>query len=277
MKERTFRIRYHGQISGPVTAEKLRSLIARGQITPMHELSTDFGHWKAAEQLEEFFPKPNPSEQETLLQDNDIATNRGNHGGTASVWYAHIDGEKKGPVPPSQLLSWKLGQRLRKNTLVWKQGMPKWLPAKKVIPALFNDPNSVESIQREHEQASDEQYRPREIKTSEDSRNHRMQFGSSYLGHTNAPLPVGYSIAAMVLGVSSIVTCLGLILGIPAIMMSLLSLSRINRGIAGGRNMAITGLTTGVVSSIISLIFLLWVFLIVGWGAIQTYIDAAIE
>ena len=277
MKERTFRIRYHGQISGPVTAQKLRSLIARGQITPMHELSTDFGHWKAAEQHEEFFPKPNFSEEEKLLQNRDITTNRSNYGGTASVWYAHIDGEKKGPVPPSQLLSWKLGQRLKKNTLVWKEGMQKWLPAKKVMPALFHDPNSIESIQREHEQSSDEQYRPRELKTSRDSHDHLTQFGSSHLGHMNSPLPVGYSIAAMVLGVSSIVTCLGLILGIPAIMMSLLSLSRINRGIAGGRNMAITGLTTGVISSITSTIFLLWVFLIVGWGAIQTYIDAAIK
>lgn len=60
----------------------------------------------------------------------------------------------------------------------------------------------------------------------------------------------GMALTSMIMGISSVVCC-GFLLGIPAIIFSSISLSRISRGIHGssGKGYAIAGLVTGIVGT----------------------------
>ena len=68
------------------------------------------------------------------------------------------------------------------------------------------------------------------------------------------------AIAAMVLGVLSL-TGPGLLLGIPAIIIASVALKRKE----GGRGLSIAGLVTGIVSTVVSLVFLMFLALAVVW------------
>ncbi len=77
--------------------------------------------------------------------------------------------------------------------------------------------------------------------------------------HTN-----GKSIAALVLGILSIITpYIGLLFGIIAIIMSAISLKEIRNRYEGGRGLAIAGLVCGIIGTIIYalLILLLVIFI----------------
>ncbi|MNN36831.1 hypothetical protein D3C81_1507420 [compost metagenome] len=91
--------------------------------------------------------------------------------------------------------------------------------------------------------------------------------------HTN-----GKSIAALVLGILSIVTpYIGLIFGIVAIIMSAISLKEIRNRYEGGRGLAIAGLVCGIIGTIIyALLILLFIVIILfaagaGNDAINTF------
>ena len=71
-------------------------------------------------------------------------------------------------------------------------------------------------------------------------------------------LPQGLSIAGMIFGIVSIISCgtfslVGLIL-------SAVALSQCNKGVAGGRGMAMTGLILSILALIFSVIFtIIWI------------------
>ena len=83
---------------------------------------------------------------------------------------------------------------------------------------------------------------------------------------TTAPSqePSSLSIVALVLGVVSLAGP-GLILGIPAIVIGSIALKRK----LGGRGLSIAGLITGIVSTVISLLFLLFISFLVVWGILH--------
>ncbi|CAH1192206.1 hypothetical protein PAECIP111892_00886 [Paenibacillus auburnensis] len=91
--------------------------------------------------------------------------------------------------------------------------------------------------------------------------------------HTN-----GKSIAALVLGILSIITpYIGLLFGIIAIIMSAISLKEIRNRYEGGRGLAIAGLVCGIIGTIIyALLILLFIIIIIfavgaGNDAINTF------
>ena len=57
-------------------------------------------------------------------------------------WYVMADGQRLGPISTEDLLSWARAGRLKPIDLVWREGMPQWLPANQVeeltaaVPAL---------------------------------------------------------------------------------------------------------------------------------------------
>jgi thiamine transporter ThiT len=69
------------------------------------------------------------------------------------------------------------------------------------------------------------------------------------------------AIISMVLGVVSL-TGPGLLFGIPAIVLAIIAL----RKKTTGRGLAITGLVTGIVSTILSMLFCFFIVLLVIWG-----------
>jgi hypothetical protein len=74
----------------------------------------------------------------------------------------------------------------------------------------------------------------------------------------------GIAITAMILGTLSI-TGFGLILGIPAIVVASIAL----KNKAPGRNLSIAGLITGIIGTMLSLLFVAFIALMVLWSADQ--------
>jgi O-antigen/teichoic acid export membrane protein len=72
----------------------------------------------------------------------------------------------------------------------------------------------------------------------------------------------GLAIVAMILGVVSL-TGPGLLLGIPAIVTGIIALKRSNVN----RALSITGLVTGIISTVLSVLFLTFIAFIIGWAA----------
>ena len=75
-------------------------------------------------------------------------------------------------------------------------------------------------------------------------------------GQPQASRSSGMAITALVLGVLALLTCWtvvgGIFLGLVAIILGLIALSRIKQGRAGGRAMAIIGIITGALGLIIA-------------------------
>jgi O-antigen/teichoic acid export membrane protein len=71
----------------------------------------------------------------------------------------------------------------------------------------------------------------------------------------------GLAIVALVLGVVSL-TGPGLLLGIPAIIIASIALKRGQ----GNRGLSLTGLITGIVSTVLSVLFITFILFMVMWG-----------
>ena len=84
--------------------------------------------------------------------------------------------------------------------------------------------------------------------------------------HPTAPDPQaqndsGLAVVSMVLGVISL-TGPGLILGIPAIVTASIALKKN----LGGRGLSIAGLVTGIISTVLSVLFLSFLAFLIVWG-----------
>ncbi|MGB7328995.1 MAG: DUF4339 domain-containing protein [Rubripirellula sp.] len=145
-------VRFRGRTLGPLTEQKVRDLIKRGQITRVHELSGDGLSWTRAEEFGDFFAQPQeaavissssdanaggnkPVAQATLQ--SDLTPN--SHADPSVEWYAHINGGNAGPVGKAQLSQWLSEGVLGSETLVWRSGLDAWQPASQAIPELFGN------------------------------------------------------------------------------------------------------------------------------------------
>ncbi|OYP34393.1 DUF4339 domain-containing protein [Rhodopirellula sp. MGV] len=139
-------IRFRGRTIGPLTPDKVKEMVRRGQVTRMHELSADGLSWTKAEEFGGFFPRVAPagSAAGDLASDGNtvppgssgqavIAPNEN----AAAQWYAHVQNEKQGPVSLDQMRLYVEAKILKKDSLVWKNGMQGWEPASEAIPELF--------------------------------------------------------------------------------------------------------------------------------------------
>ena len=142
--ERVF-VRFRGRTIGPFTPDKLRDMIRRGQVTRMHELSGDGLSWMKADEFGNFFPQQNTYSADLSASASDVPPGEG-MGGPAkpaanenaqAQWYAHVNGEKQGPVSMDQMRLYHEAKILKKDSLVWRAGMDAWKPAGEVIPEFF--------------------------------------------------------------------------------------------------------------------------------------------
>lgn len=145
-------VRFRGRTVGPLTSQKVRDMVRRGQITRLHELSDDGRSWSRADEFRDFFASVRAEITKNL---GPLSTNAP-HGSAAAMepavgsflntqpaaepqveWYAHVDDEHQGPMSLDVMREWKDSGRVQGNTLVWRTGLETWLPAKKAIPELF--------------------------------------------------------------------------------------------------------------------------------------------
>ncbi|MDA7905215.1 GYF domain-containing protein, partial [Rhodopirellula sp.] len=216
-------------------------------VTRMHEISCDGLSWTKADTCSEFFPgdmgasnsdikessepEPEPEAEQTLTAPNAPGDGEG--------WYAHIEGRNEGPVSKNKLTEWIASGSLQRDSLVWRSEYENWQPAETVLGSLFPQ---VQTSTRQQEQ--------------NDTVNKPIQ--TEPQRHPNGDLPSGFAITSMILGILSLVLCTNLITGVPAVIFGGLALSRANKGLAGGKGMAITGLATGIIGCVIGITGLIY-------------------
>ena len=265
MSKAKYYVRFKGRTLGPFEESKLRDMISRGQVTRLHEISTDGLSWQTAEQRSELFSSEEQQEtiEATVVEEPSGDTQSEKNADKfpqTNTWYAHINGSNEGPVSESQLLVWKRNAQLTRDTLVWQEGMSDWQPADVALPAFFTG-QSLSSSNNPSPDYGRPMARAENPQSDTYSGNYRAR-------EPQRDQPAGMSITSMILGIISIVTCTGFFTGIPAIIFSAVALSRCSKGTGGGKGMAITGLTTGVISTVVSLSYILWIVFTLGVGSL---------
>ncbi|MDA9777438.1 GYF domain-containing protein [Rubripirellula sp.] len=140
MSDMKYHVRFKGRVLGPFDEQKIKGLIKRGQVTRTHEISPDGISWQPAAEYQDLFPASNSG-----FGANAAATSAepfqsldlGASSAETSEWYAHMNDEQKGPVAKSQLTQWVGSGAMTADTLVWKEGLENWEPAKILLPDLF--------------------------------------------------------------------------------------------------------------------------------------------
>lgn len=247
MSDEQYYVRFRGRTLGPFSSEKVKALVSRGQVTRMHELSCDGLSWTKADAFPEFFPRgteannleikeneePDPEpEAEQQLPAASANSDEDN-------WYAHIEGRNEGPVSKNKLTEWIASGSLQRDSLVWRPEYENWQPAEAVLGSLFPAVTNAPT-------QTGQNYTINEPSQTEPKR------------HPNGDLPSGFAITSMILGILSLVLCTNLITGVPAVIFGGLALSRANKGLAGGKGMAITGLATGIIGCVIGITGLIY-------------------
>jgi hypothetical protein len=157
-------------------------------------------------------------------------------------WYYGENGQQVGPVDEGSIRAGIHQGRVSLQTLVWREGMPDWLPLSQV-PEL-----SGQTVVPTGHPASP--YTPP---------------GAPYQPYAQNFAPTsGNAIASMVCGIMGLVTCL-IILGIPAVICGHLALKQINESALpmGGRGMALSGLIMGyiqIISCVVGIVLVIFAF-----------------
>ncbi|TWU06439.1 DUF4339 domain-containing protein [Stieleria varia] len=175
-------VRFRGRTLGPLTPDKVKDLIRRGQVTRLHELSGDGITWVTAEEFGDFFPRAAPTgfggmmgggamgggmmgggmpqpgmagnmpamPGQNPMPPGQAMPQPGGAGGgspanTQAQWFAHVKDENQGPISYDQMQLWAHAKVLKPDSLVWNSNMESWEPAKKILPELFQSLGSSSS------------------------------------------------------------------------------------------------------------------------------------
>lgn len=148
-------VRFKGKTLGPLTLQKVQDLAKRGQITRMHDLSSDGMSWVKAEEFGGVFPSQRTAaathaangaalaETITLsdaapVETNNAATMRPGESPDSNVeWYAHIGNENRGPMTMQAMQTTFNSGKITRETLVWRAGFDEWKPASDAFPQWF--------------------------------------------------------------------------------------------------------------------------------------------
>jgi GYF domain 2 len=131
-------VRIRGHVQGPYQMDKLRSLVKRGQLSRMHEVSSDGNIWKQASEFPELFKT---SSMKTVA-DHAISSGANNSpqsdvpeleppvAGPRGSWYYATGGVQCGPVNLDELRTMIRTGSVQQDDLVWTEGMNEWRPAR---------------------------------------------------------------------------------------------------------------------------------------------------
>ncbi len=122
--DKRFYIKAGSKILGPFERKQLDSLYARGRIRQSHLISTDRFGWKS---FDDFLSSTEqPSLQAGPIHDE-------------SEWYYALNERRMGPCDWDQLQSMFQAGELPPETLVWREGMPRWVPAANIPDLDFRE------------------------------------------------------------------------------------------------------------------------------------------
>lgn len=151
-------VRYRGKTSGPYSGKDLVRMVKRGQVSRMHQVSSDQVEWRRGSELNEWLgddaalfteeakPLDRVHAQVHSTGDlvNEFPTDAGEHdaedGAEESTepeayittpphqhWYVEVDGNQIGPLEDSQVRAMFSQGRIDGYTLVWREGYESWV------------------------------------------------------------------------------------------------------------------------------------------------------
>lgn len=132
--DQQFFVRIRGRVQGPYDAEKLRSLVRRGQLSRMHEVSNDKVAWRQAADFPELFSTPEPRSASPRNATVGVDAIAGESDGEIPLqddkeWYYAKNNIQNGPVTFDHLKALTQAGAVLGDDLVWKTGMVEWKPA----------------------------------------------------------------------------------------------------------------------------------------------------
>lgn len=137
MSEDRLYIRFKGKVLGPLTSPKVQELARRGQITRMHELSPDGISWvRAGDYGNLFSVDKSPGTASANVATPQVDSSQSSPAPTRPIdspdssvqWYAHINGENRGPLTNAALMDAVNSGQVTTETLVWRAGFDNWRP-----------------------------------------------------------------------------------------------------------------------------------------------------
>lgn len=158
--ENQFYIRIRGRVLGPYDLEKLQSLARRGQLSRMHEVSSDTTTWVRASAHPELFVNEDIASM-AVSQDGQNATHipapeDGQPRLTSGQrWWYGKNGVELGPVDQATLQQMLASGGLTPDDIVWTDGMAHWTAARQV-PGLVVAPSAFSPRPRGREDSNDD-------------------------------------------------------------------------------------------------------------------------
>src|SRR3954454_853052 len=118
-------MRVRGRVLGPYDQEKLQSLARRGQLSRMHEVSTDGVNWVRASNYPDLFISApvGSAVAETVPSETNASTDS-----PGNQWHYTSGGVERGPIDFFNLQMLVGTGQLTEADLVWSQGMAAWTP-----------------------------------------------------------------------------------------------------------------------------------------------------
>jgi S1-C subfamily serine protease len=130
-------VRLGGNLRGPFTEEQLRQLRKRGELSTVHQVSSDRQTWQSASELfmqwqlaerERTQPQSSSQPQADLKDDS-----KGSAAPVADAWYfASPNGDRVGPMSREQLIQLAAFGQINGRTLVYGPGLTDWAAASSV-------------------------------------------------------------------------------------------------------------------------------------------------
>lgn len=171
-------------------------------------------------------------------------------------WFYGKDGTQHGPASEHEIASLITAGQIEASTIIWREGMTDWIPLS---------------------QAPEFQSLSQQGATGADNAPYAApQTNSGQAPYAGAPIPTdGLSIASLVCGVLAILaSCMyiGFIFGIPGVICGHMSLKKIKKSPTPiqGKGMAIAGLVTGYIGTIISIAMVVFVVFFIGLAAMES-------
>ena len=109
-----------------------------------HELSPDGVAWRLAQEFPELFAT------ERLVANPEVARERQQGAAVPQApteeWYAHFDDSNQGPVDLKGMKNWIALGMVKKDTMIWRQGMAEWQTAELIRAEWFGSIHSGKSV-----------------------------------------------------------------------------------------------------------------------------------
>lgn len=135
--EKQLYIRVRGRVLGPYDQDKLRSLARHGQLSRLHELSTDGTSWVRASTYPELFVSQErqavlTEEQVVLEVQKPVVASGPPQMLSSQRWWYGKNGSEAGPIDQATIQQMLASGNLGPDDIVWTDGMTQWVPARQV-------------------------------------------------------------------------------------------------------------------------------------------------